>query len=170
MSYALKENAPKDKSAKTMINWALQTSAGKKGAWDAEKCSRSCERLGNVIYVDWMSVWLEHFPRDQFLVIRTQDLEKNGAEVMAEVDHHLYLPPHDYSEILKQVVNTKKVPDIYNVTVKEQLEAQKQEESENDPIPAETRRWLTQFYFPHTMRLEDLLQEEMRFDYSPIFS
>jgi len=164
VAYAAQGNGPASRKPVDLYNWAGSLPAGN-GNWPKIACTYQCKRLGDTIYADYMENWLDVFPIDQFAFVRTEELEKNGAAVMTEVSYHLYLPEHDYSQVLTKAVNTKKVPDIYNVTSREHMEKQKNV----DEIDRPTRAWLTRFFYPHNFRLENMLQTEMRWDVESIF-
>ena len=45
------------------------------------------------MYACFLELWLAFFPREQFLVLRQEDLAAHSAAMMARVTQHLALPP-----------------------------------------------------------------------------
>src|SRR6185295_9772010 len=53
------------------------------------------------LYADQLDHWLEHFPREQLLVLRAEDLLASPAETYAEVLAFLDLQPHSPEDFVK---------------------------------------------------------------------
>ena len=85
------------------------------------------------MYVYFLENWLTEIPKEQLLVIPSEDLYGKPAETLTKVYEHLGLPDHQLDE--------------YPVFLKGSYERK------NDPI----RQRLLEFFEPHTARLEELL-------------
>jgi hypothetical protein len=53
------------------------------------------------LYADQLERWLEHFPREQLLVLRAEDLLASPAETYAEVLAFLGLQPHSPKDFVQ---------------------------------------------------------------------
>jgi tetratricopeptide (TPR) repeat protein len=92
------------------------------------------------LYVYYLEKWMKLFPREQFLILRNEDLAKNPATVMKQVFESLGLP--DYQQIHYPPRNKG----TYSEQVDEGLLSR-----------------LKDFYRPHNQRLEEFLG--MKFDW-----
>lgn len=81
------------------------------------------------IYVDQIKEWLKFFPKEQLLVLKTEDLKNNQSKILKKVCAFLSIPNYKLNEDLK-----------YNV--------QKYKE-----MKKETRGHLVEFFKPHNERL-----------------
>jgi len=60
----------------------------------------------NACFADFLEVWLEVFPREKFLLLRSEDLFADAQPVFDEVTDFLNLPRHTFPpEVLKKKVN-----------------------------------------------------------------
>eukprot|EP00002_Diphylleia_rotans_P036715 TRINITY_DN812_c0_g1_i7.p1 TRINITY_DN812_c0_g1~~TRINITY_DN812_c0_g1_i7.p1 ORF type:complete len:555 (+),score=76.09 TRINITY_DN812_c0_g1_i7:236-1900(+) len=122
--------------------------------WKPE-CTFNCMKFGSNIYVDWLEHWFKIYPRDQIMVILTEELESDAKGVVERVRQFLGLPAYDFSTILKTVVNVRGTQrGIYSVVEAEQYNDTRKI---GDPYSLETRLHLARFYHPHNMRLAHLL-------------
>jgi len=90
------------------------------------------------IYVDQIKKWMEFFPRNQFLILKTEDLDLHTKKTLSQVFKFLEIPDHE--------VNLKKE------NVGKYVE-----------INPETRKKLSEFFKPHNERLYKFLN--MNFDW-----
>src|SRR5262249_51532821 len=85
------------------------------------------------IYIKQIRNWLSFFPREQILVISSDDLRKDANGVTNKVFAFLGLPPHQI-----EVQNPDKHTDY-------------------EPMKSRTRKNLVEFYRPYNAELEELL-------------
>jgi len=98
-----------------------------------------CSYLTRGIYVDQLKRWLEYFPREQFLILESEDLYQNTSDVYNQVLQFLELPKFS----LKEFKPYKK--------------------SNYSVITLQLRNKLNEFFKQHNERLEKLL--ERKFDW-----
>ncbi len=106
------------------------------GDADAVQEARARSIVARGFYAEQLERWFEHFPREQFLVTRSEDLFERPAEVYAATLSFLGLEPFDDVEFT-----------VHNATEKGVLD---------EP----SREWLTELYEPHNRRLFELLGAE----------
>ena len=92
------------------------------------------------LYVYKLKVWMELFDREQFCLIKSEDLYSNPGEVMKKVFAFLGLEDNPLSEYPK--INAGS----YN------------------PISDELRKTLADYFQPHNQKLEEYL--DMKLDWS----
>ena len=97
--------------------------------------------LPNSMYVYYLEQWFSIWPREQFLILRSEDLSKNPAGTMEKTFKFLGLP--DYKSSQYQHHNQGG----YSAKIDEDL-----------------RRRLTEFFRPHNQRLEKYLGREFNWD------
>ncbi len=85
------------------------------------------------VYVDQLGPWMESFPREQILVLRTEDLYHDPETVLREAFSALDLPYHAPSKFRK--INT----------------------APYDPMPKHVRAQLEEYFEPHNQRLAEFL-------------
>jgi hypothetical protein len=84
-------------------------------------------------YAEQVERWLAHFPREQLLFIKAEDLFDDPQRVLDTVHEFLGLPPHRYDHVVR--LN----PGAYD-----------------DAIAPETRARLAEYFRPHNERLYEL--------------
>lgn len=95
--------------------------------------------LGRGLYEIQLRKWFEYFPREQFLILKSEELDHNRSATMTRVYEFLGLPENELENDKK--VHTKK----YKATMSN-----------------ETRKELYDFYRPYNQRLEGLLGSEWK--------
>ena len=90
--------------------------------------------LTSGIYIDQLKLWMEYFPKKQFLIINSEDFENNPNKVFEDVESFLNI---DHFKIKFSKKNVGK----YN------------------PINPETRKKLSDFFIPHNERLYSFLNQ-----------
>jgi hypothetical protein len=90
-------------------------------------------------YAEQLERWLEHFPREQLLVVSLNALERDPAGTMARVFKHLGLPPA-----------SSRSYGVHNAT-------------RDSRLAPETAARLRAYFAPHNRRLYELLGEELGF-------
>ncbi|HLO47453.1 MAG TPA: tetratricopeptide repeat protein [Kamptonema sp.] len=101
------------------------------------------EEPGNYLsrgrYVEFIQKWLDFFPREQLLIVKSEDFYGDTAAVMKQVWDFLGLREHYLTDY------TNSNPGIYS------------------PVNDSMRRWLSDYFRPYNQQLEDFL--EMRFNW-----
>ncbi len=91
------------------------------------------------VYVEQLKRWLQHYRRDQLLVLDSALLFENPADCYAKVLDFLDLPPYEPNSF----------PVLYQGIYK-------------DTMHPETRERLLQYYRPHNEKLAHLLQNPLQ--------
>lgn len=92
------------------------------------------------LYADQLKAWGERFPREQLLVLSTEELQAHPEDTLRQALDHLGLPYHAPAEFKK--LNAAPYPDME---------------------PA-TRRKLSAFFRPHNERLYEFLGRDLGWD------
>ncbi|RDJ32173.1 MAG: sulfotransferase [Crenarchaeota archaeon] len=92
--------------------------------------------LAKGIYADQLSIWLEKFKHEQIFVIKNEDLTDDSNTVLNETYHFLGLPE-------------------YNLT-----DHHKMKKGKYEKMNEKTREKLFDFFKPHNLRLENLLNRK----------
>ncbi|MCC3425194.1 MAG: Wzt carbohydrate-binding domain-containing protein [Microcoleus sp. PH2017_01_SCD_O_A] len=92
--------------------------------------------LSRGIYVEQIKNWLDYFPREQLLIIKSEDFQKNPGDVFSEVLEFL---------------------DVKASAVKE-YQGNSAEDYSN--MPPEIEQELTNYFKPYNQELSDLLKED----------
>ena len=95
--------------------------------------------LARGIYIDQIRAWMQFFPREQFLILRSEDFYTDPASVLEEVSQFLQLAPlekHERTKTYKQ--------HNYNNTPYAEMDLS-------------TRKRLVAYFEPHNRRLTDLI-------------
>ncbi|HLI07094.1 MAG TPA: sulfotransferase domain-containing protein [Ktedonobacteraceae bacterium] len=101
--------------------------------------------LGRGVYVDQLRTWLRSFPREQFLILKSEDLYQNPVAITKQTLEFLGLPP--------SVLNTQKEFKQYREPVPRGYK-----NNEKPPrMDLELRKDLSAYFKPHNQRLYDLL-------------
>ena len=85
------------------------------------------------IYVNQLKRWFEYFPREQFLILKSEDLKSNPSEVYNQTIEFLGLPKHELNSF-----------ESYRMR-------------KNPPINDKTRKKLSDFFRPYNEELYQLL-------------
>jgi hypothetical protein len=105
--------------------------------------ARNYGYLSKSIYVDQLMRWSEFFPREQMLVLKSEDFFDNPQETLETVFSFLGLPEWELQAL--QTRKERKKRDKRNVGG-----------YEGGMVP-ETRRRLEEYFEPHNQRLYDFL-------------
>ena len=92
------------------------------------------------IYVKFLKKWMSIFPKEQFHIVKTEELEQNPNKTINDIFHFLDLQGYE-------------IPDLKKRNTTKYLE-----------MKSDTRKMLYEFYKPHNEVLEKLLA--MKFDWS----
>jgi hypothetical protein len=90
-------------------------------------------------YAEQLERWFRHFPREQVLVIRYEDMAENTQREYGKVLEYLGLPAFE-PKFIQHAQLTKK------------------------GMHWATRRWLAEYFKPHNERLYELLGRDMRWN------
>ncbi len=85
------------------------------------------------LYINYLPEWFEHFPKEQLLILKSEDLFTNPASTMKQAYNFLGLPDHPLNEYRN--ANRNSYPDI-SLSLYQQL---------------------TEFFQPYNQQLEDYL-------------
>jgi hypothetical protein len=96
--------------------------------------------LSQGIYLPQLRAWLDHFPQDQFLILRSEDMFADPPATFAAVLRFLGLPPIDLAHFQR-----------FNYHTSEDV----------DPL---TRERLAATFEPHNRSLEEFLGRDMKWD------
>ncbi len=109
---------------------------------DHADASRYLRYLARGLYAEQLERWFALFPREQILVLRSEDMFSDAAPVYADVLDWLGLPPHELTKFPKR--NRGRY---------------------DAPLSLATRDRLREIFAPHNARLERLLGRSMRWGY-----
>ena len=102
---------------------------------------RNYSYLNRGIYVDQIKNWMSLFPKEQFLILRTEDLESQPTKVLKETFEFLDLPNFDIQDLDRKNVGKYK------------------------KMNEDTRKWLVEYFKPHNERLYKYLGRDFHWDY-----
>jgi hypothetical protein len=111
---------------------------------EAHRRGEPTHYIGPGAYVDLLSAWVDTYGRGQVKVLTAEDLgqPRRAAQLMAELEDYLGLPPHDYAEILARRFN----------------------HAPPAAIEPALRAELAAFYAPHNQRLAEYLGRDLAWD------
>jgi len=92
------------------------------------------------VYIDKLKQWMKIFPKNQFLILRTEDLESNPTKKMNDVFEFLEVPSYKIKNFQKKNVGNY------------------------DPIKHETRKELIEFFKPYNEKLSKFLGQDFGWD------
>jgi hypothetical protein len=92
-------------------------------------------------YAEQIRNWWSHYPRERLLILRAEDLFKDPQTVYAAVLGSLGLPAHRLRSY-----------EVFNAG------------AELDEMPAETKRYLYDYFRPHNAELYELIGRDMGWD------
>ena len=108
--------------------------------------------LARGIYIDQLAHWMNYFPREQFLILKTEDLYSTPAPVMRQALAFLGLPDEQ--------IDTNKVYKKYKVPSKKGY----RNKDEAPKMRPETRSALVEYFRPHNARLYAFLGRDLDWD------
>jgi hypothetical protein len=104
------------------------------------------------LYIDQIEYWLNYFPRDQFLFLKTEDLYKNPASIVRQSLEFLGIPSKE--------IDTNREYKKYKVPSKT---GYKTKDSAPKMHPT-TRRYLAEHFKPYHMCLYEFLGRDLEWD------
>jgi hypothetical protein len=99
---------------------------------------QALEYLRQSYYAAFLTEWLDTFPREQILLLRSEDLFARPDEVHRRLSQHLGLPDVDAPELVRANVGRG-----------------------DQSLPPDVRAWLDEHFAPHNARLADLTDGEI---------
>jgi len=109
--------------------------------YDGNFTDRLYQYVVRGIYLDHLKIWMDVYPVKQFLILKTEELEKNPSEILNGVFKFLSL--HNYDKI--------NFEEKHNV-------------SKYEPMNEQSRKILKQFFKPHNERLYKFLKRDFEWD------
>ena len=97
--------------------------------------------LARGVYVDQVRAWMDYYPREQLMVIKSEDLFSSTSECYARLLDFLGLPPHELKS-RRRYGDRGGYPEM-------------------DP---KTRNYLRAYFKPHNQRLYEYLGRDMGWD------
>ena len=110
--------------------------------YDGDFTDRLYQYVTRGIYLDHLKIWMETFPKKQFLILKTEDLENNPSEILSDVFEFLSLPSYDKVNFEKK----------HNV-------------SKYEPMSDSSRRILKEFFKPYNKNLYEFLKRNFEWDF-----
>lgn len=104
------------------------------------------------IYIDQIEYWLNYFPRDQFLFLKTEDLYSNPASIVRQTLEFLGIPGNTIDT--NQEYKKYKVPSKTGYKTKDSA-------PKMDPA---TRAYLVEYFKPFNARLYEFLGRDLQWD------
>ncbi|MEO9277730.1 MAG: sulfotransferase domain-containing protein [Nitrososphaera sp.] len=101
---------------------------------------RDYSYLSRGLYAEQLKIWLNHFPKNQFLVIRTEDLEDDPVHTMNQIFEFLE-------------VSTYKIHNLQKMNV-----------GEYNTMNPSIRKMLIDYFKPHNEQLSKLLNRNFHWD------
>lgn len=107
--------------------------------------------LARGIYVDQLKHWMDYYPREQFLIVKSEDMYKNPAAIFQQTLAFLGMPQQDQeAKEFKQY--------------REPTRKGYQNEEKPPKMDAEMRKYLIDYFRPHNARLYDFLGRDFGWD------
>jgi len=98
--------------------------------------------------VDQLQYWMNYYPREQFLIIRSEDLYSKPAETVKETLQFLGVP--------EAAIETNKEYKRYKVPTRTGYKVK----SGHPKMDPETRQYLIDYFRPHNARLREFLNRD----------
>ncbi len=108
--------------------------------------------LSRGIYMDQIEYWMNYFPREQFLFLKTEDLYTNPASMVRQTLEFLGVPSKE--------IDTHREYKKYKVPSKTGYRT-KDSAPKMDP---NTRKYLVEYFKPHNARLYEFLGRDLEWD------
>lgn len=108
--------------------------------------------LARGIYMDQIEYWMNYFPKEQFLFLKTEDLYTNPASIVRQTLEFLGIPAEE--------IDTNREYKKYKVPSKTGYRT-KDTAPKMDP---DTRKYLVEYFKPHNARLYEFLGRDLDWD------
>jgi hypothetical protein len=113
---------------------------------------RCFAHLGTGIYVDQLQHWMQFFPREQFLILRSEDMFADPAAVVAQTLAFLDIPKAEIETLLDQQQHRKT------------FENRNKVRASVSKMDDDLRAHLVDYFRPHNARLRDYLGRDFNWD------
>lgn len=111
----------------------------------------ACRFLGKAVYYHWLFHWMEYFPKENFLFIRTEDLWRDPLKELRKIERFININEYSWdSTVLDKEVNAGGRGDIYDVQSKGEAMGGL------PPMPDRARNSLQRFFAPHNRKLKTI--------------
>ena len=110
--------------------------------YDGNFTDRLYQYVVRGIYLDHLKIWMDVYPVKQFLILKTEELEKNPSEILDSVFKFLSIPDYDKINFEKK----------HNV-------------SKYEPMNEQSRKMLKEFFKPHNENLYKFLKQDFEWDF-----
>ncbi len=100
---------------------------------------RNCSYLTRGRYIEQLQRWMKFFPKEQFLILKSETLFADPTAIMQQSFQFLGLEPYDLDQF-----------EVFN-------------QGNYEPLDTQTRRRLAEYFQPYNQKLEQFLQ--MQFDW-----
>jgi len=104
------------------------------------------------IYIDQIEYWMNFFPREQFLFLKTEDLYSNPASIVRQTLEFLGIPGKEIDT--NREYKKYKVPSKTGYRTKDSA----------PKIDPNTRKYLVEYFKPHNARLYEFLGRDLEWD------
>lgn len=108
--------------------------------------------LARGIYIDQLQYWMNYFPREQFLILKTEDLYTHSAAIVRQTLDFLGMPATE--------IDTNKEYKKYKVPSKTGYKTK----DSAPKMDANTRAYLVEYFKPHNARLYEFLGRDLEWD------
>jgi hypothetical protein len=127
------EEAVKTETERTAGEWEKMLRDGRYQSYNLQMYSY----LARGVYFSQLERWFAHFPREQILLLKSEELFNNPERVFSDAVHFLDLPDHRLESYKK--FNPSKI----------------------DSIPISTQQYLRNYFRPHNYRLYELIGRDL---------
>ena len=110
--------------------------------YNGDFSERLYQYVARGIYLPHLRIWMETFPKKQFLILKTEELEENTSKILNDVFEFLSLPSYDKIDFEKK----------HNV-------------SKYEPMSSSSRKILMEFFKPHNKSLYKFLNRNFEWNY-----
>lgn len=97
------------------------------------------------IYIEQLMRWFQHYKKEQFMIIRSEDYYGNSRAIIKETLQFLNMPMAEINPIYYDPVNEK----------------QKKPNQQNQIMPTDLRTWMRHFYKPYNELLYQFIDRSM---------
>lgn len=107
--------------------------------WSGDRCSFD-SYLARGMYAEQLERWFEFFPRERFLILKSDDFFRSPGSILSQIHAFLGVPPFQCPRYIRQNSYTYR------------------------PMNPATRTWLEEYFRPHNQRLYKLLGTDFQWE------
>ena len=108
--------------------------------------------LARGVYIDQLQYWMDYFPREQFLILKTEDLYTHPASIVRQTLEFLGVPSTE--------IDTNREYKKYKVPSKTGYKAK----DSTPKMDSHTRAYLVEYFEAHNARLYEFLGRDLEWD------